>query len=55
MKQDELRYVMATKAPLYKPKSVIRDLGGQSVMNYYLLLKKIYYFTHYNCFISCVF
>ena len=37
------------------PKSVIRDFGEQSVMNYYPLLKKIYYFTHYNCYISCVF
>ena len=39
----------------HKPKSVIRDFGEQSVMNYYQLLKKIYYFTHYNCYISCVF
>ena len=37
------------------PKSVIRDFGERSVMNYYQLLKKIYYFTHYNCYISCVF
>lgn len=35
--------------------TVIRDFGEQSVMNYYQLLKKIYYFTHYNCYISCVF
>ena len=38
-----------------QPKSVIRDFGERSVMNYYQLLKKIYYFTHYNCYISCVF
>ena len=38
-----------------KPKSVIRDFEEQSVMNYYQLLKEIYYFTHYNCYISCVF